>query len=364
MKIENEKIVIIMPSLSSGGAERVISILANNWVEKGYDVNLILWNAENRFYTINKNINVIDLNFRYKNRVERLYKQLIVIYSLRQQLKRLKPKFVLSFLSLNNIVTLISSLFLDTKIIISERNNPKELNIDLSKKLFFIRRFLYKNFANAIVCQTELAKELISKEFPKIRISSIPNPIKMTNIDRNSVEENLLLNIGRLHPQKGQLDLLDIVSKLKTKNFKLIILGEGDLRNELEIKIKKLNLERNVFLKGAVDNINEWLSKSSIFVFSSKYEGFPNALAEAMIAGVPSISYDCDTGPKELIKDSINGFLINLDDKQNFTNKINLLLSDKELRNKFSTESKKLIHELNEDIISEKYLNFCMENSK
>ena len=364
MNINDNNIVIVMPSLTSGGAERVISVLANNWIEKGYKVNLILWNAENKFYAINKNINIIDLNFRYKNRIERLYKQLIVIYSLRQQLKILKPKFVLSFLSLNNIVTLISSLFLNTKIIISERNNPKELSIDLSERLFFVRKFLYKNFADGIICQTELAKELISKEFPKIKISSIPNPIKMPNTNRKHVEENLLLNIGRLHPQKGQLDLLDIISKLETKNFKLIILGEGPLRSELEIKIKELNLEKNVYLKGAVDNIEEWLSKSSIFVFPSKYEGFPNALAEAMLAGVPSISYDCDTGPKQLINDSVNGFLINLNDKQDFTNKIDLLLNNKELRNRFSSESKKLIHELNEDIISEKYLQFCMESSK
>ena len=357
----NNNIVIVMPSLSSGGAERVISILANKWSEKGYRVNLILWNAENRFYVVNKNINIIDLNFRYKNKIERFYKQLVVVYLLRKQLKLLKPKFVLSFLSLNNIVTLISGLYLNITTIISERNNPKEISIDLSRKLFFIRNFLYKNFAKGIICQTGLAKELISKEFPKIKIISIPNPIKEIKIDRNHIEENLLLNIGRLHPQKGQLDLIDIVSKLKTKNFKLVILGEGLLRNELEEKIKSLNLENQIFLKGAVNNIDYWLQRASIFVFTSKYEGFPNALAEAMISGVPAVSYDCETGPKELIKDSINGFLVKLNDKEDFTRRIDLLLDENEIRKKFSQESGKLAYELNEDVISEKYLNFCLE---
>jgi GalNAc-alpha-(1->4)-GalNAc-alpha-(1->3)-diNAcBac-PP-undecaprenol alpha-1,4-N-acetyl-D-galactosaminyltransferase len=364
MTNNKNNIVIVMPTLSSGGAERVISIICNNWIKKGYKINLILWNIENQFYTINENVNIIDLNFRYKNKIERFYKQLKVIYLLRKHLKNIKPKFILSFLPLNNIVTLISSLFLKIDVIVSERNNPKELNIDLSSKLFFLRKFLYKNFAKGIISQTLLAKKLISKEFPNIRVTAIPNPIKNLDIKRNHIERNLLLNIGRLHPQKGQLDLIDIVSQLKTKDFKLVILGEGTLREELENKIKLLKLENKVLLKGAVNNIDEWFEKASIFLFSSKNEGFPNALAEAMISGIPSISYDCETGPNELIDNNLNGFLIKLNDKENFTKKIDLLLEEEELRNKFATESKKLAFKLNEELITNKYLDFCLECTK
>lgn len=357
----NKNIVIVMPTLTSGGAERVISILANSWIKQGYQVTLILWNADNKFYTIDERIRIIDLNFRYKNQIEKIYKQFRVIYSLRQILKSIQPTFVLSFLPLNNIVTLISSLFLNMNIIVSERNNPKELNIDLSKRLFFLRNFLYTKYANGIIAQTELAKTLISQEFPNKKIIAIPNPIKRTNVNRDKTETNLLLNIGRLHPQKGQLDLIDIIASLKTKNVKLVILGEGSLRSELEAKIKLLNLEDTVLLKGAVNNIDEWFEKASIFVFSSKYEGFPNALAEAMLSGIPAISYDCDTGPSELIINAKNGFLIPLNDKQEFANKIDLLLNDENLKNKFSEESKKLSEQLNEDVISHKYLSFCLE---
>lgn len=357
----NNRIVIVMPSLTSGGAERVISLLCNRWIQQGYTVDLILWNARNRFYSIDDNINIIDLDFRFQNKFERFLKQFLVLFLLRRHLKKIKPKFVLSFLPLNNIVTLLSSLFLNLNVIISERNNPKELNIDLSEKLFFLRNYLYKKYAKGIIAQTELAKELILKEFPNKKIIAIPNPVKNLNLLRNNVEENLLVNVGRLHPQKGHLDLIEIISKLQTQNVKLVILGEGYLRDKIEEKIKKLHLENKVQLMGAVNNIEDWLSRAALFVFSSKYEGFPNALAEAMIAGIPSISYDCDTGPSELINDSINGFLVELDNQQDFANKIDRLLNDKKLRDQFSIESKKLSSELDEDMISQRYLNFCLD---
>lgn len=352
-------IVVIIPTLGSGGAERVTSILIENWIKDNQNnVTLIIWDAKRIFYPIPENVKIIDLNFRYTNKFERIIKQIKVLYNIRQHLKKLNPDFILSFLTQTNIAVLLSNLFLKKNIIISERNSPEAIQKELNMFTRLLRKQLYPK-ARGIIVQTAISNKLINEEFPKLKSINIYNPIRHINITNNIERENIILNIGRLTKQKGQLDLINAFHKLNLNNWRLIILGEGELRSELEKKITELKLNDKISLLGEVKDISSWLKKSSIFVFPSYHEGFPNALAEAMISGLPVISYNCDTGPSELIINNTNGILVEVGNIEELTNSIKLLIDNKILRKKISEEAVKIKDLLSPKIIADEYLNFC-----
>jgi glycosyltransferase involved in cell wall biosynthesis len=260
-----------------------------------------------------------------------------------------------------NIFTIISTLGLKQNVIVSERDTPTEKLHFITDKL---RKHTYK-YANGVICQSKLSVDFIIKETKQNNTISIPNPLKEIIVNKDIVREKIILNVGRLVYKKGQDQLLESFSKLNNiDNWKLVLLGEGILRNTLENKIKELKLENKVILMGSVKNVDEWLNKSSIFVFPSLFEGFPNALAEAMASGLACVSYDCDTGPRDIIRNSENGFLVDLNNINLLTEKIQTLIDDKELREKFSKEAMKISSILNKEKIANDYLNFCLKVGK
>ena len=167
----------------------------------------------------------------------------------------------------------------------------------------------------------------------------------------------LLIAVGRLVEQKNFKILINIFGKLSVKypQWKLVILGEGQERKSLEKQILELELITKIELPGAVGNIGEWYEKADIFALTSSFEGFPNALVEAMAYGVASISFDCDTGPRDIIKNNVNGILVPIDDVVLFTKKLDLLMGDSSLRNQFSKKSINIREELSEDKVYSKW---------
>ncbi len=354
------KIVLVIPSLTSGGAERVISVLANTWSNL-YDITLIVWNNDIQFYKINDKITIYDLKFKYNNKIEKIYQEISVLYKMRKIIKNISPTFVLSFLTHCNISVLLSTLFLKNNVIISERNSPEIIKLQLSKSKIFLRKLLYP-YAKGIIVQSNLAKNFIKKEFQNSRVISLQNPIKDFNyiVNKNIIKEKIILNIGRLTEQKGQHNLIKIFSQLNLKDWKLIILGEGKLRQSLEEQVQKLKLTENIFLPGEVKNVDEYILKSSIFAFTSNFEGFPNALAESMSLGLTPISYDCNTGPSELIKNNYNGYLIELNNEKEFLMKLKQLTMNESLRKTFSKNAIKVRENLSCEVIANEYLKFAI----
>lgn len=351
------KIVLVIPTVSQGGAERVMSELANTWAKKGHDVNLVLLADGEEFYKLSDAVKIyrlaMPLNENILNRLISLFKMLL---KLRNLIKEINPEFVLSFMNKYNAFTLISTIKLNQKIIVSERDSPTEKLHFITDKL---RKYTYK-FADGVICQTKLSKDFIRKETNNQNVISIPNPLKDIYINQLVKKENIIINVGRLVTKKGQNYLIESFSRLKNiDDWKLVLLGEGPLRNDLEKKIIELKLEDKVILKGKVKDVDQWLNKSSIFAFPSILEGFPNALAEAMAIGLPCVSFDCDTGPSDLIIDNKNGFLTKVYDIDNFTKRLQQLVDDKELRDSFSNEAKKISLNLNKNNISNLYLDFC-----
>ena len=352
------RIALFIPTLKQGGAERVITILANKWIAQGHEVHLILLENElSAFYDISSKVILHSLNFTYKGKINRALQEVKAFYKLRSTIAKMRPEFVLSFMTKYNVLVIIATMFLKVKVFVSDRSNP---NLKLPQPLPFLRKHLYK-FASGILAQTHMAKEIIVGNTGNKNVKVIPNPLSSFKFNKNVIKENIVLNVGRLTEEKGQKYLIDSFSKLNNDDWKLIILGEGKLRPSLERQVEGLKLKDKVILQGSVKNVDEWLAKSSIFAFSSISEGFPNALVEAMAFGLPCIAFDCDAGPRDIIENGNNGFLVELKNVNEFSKKMELLIEDVELREEISNKAVQVRQKLDENVIASKVLKFCSQ---
>lgn len=352
-----KKIILVLPTLNQGGAERVMSELANEWANNGHQIVIVLLTKSTLFYKLDSKIELVNLGFDIdENKIVKFFDSFNLLFKLRKYIKRNNPDFVLSFMDKYNIFTLIATSFLNVNIFVSDRNNPKGV---IPKKIELLKKLFYNN-AKGIVAQTSLAKEILSNKTHHNNIRVIPNPIK--NISNNSdiEKEKIILNVGRLVFEKGQHYLIEMMTHFKHEKWKLVILGDGPLREKLQSQIDELDLNDKVILMGSVKNVDEWLNKSSIFAFSSISEGFPNALIEAMVSGLACVSFDCDAGPRDVLQNNINGFLIPLHDINLFKNAVQKLIENDNLRNKIGLEAYKVSDRLNIKKIAQEYLDFCL----
>lgn len=347
--------MFVIPSLEQGGAERVMSELINEFSRRGHDVTLVLLAKSESFYEINDDVEVINLGFSNTGKFQKLISELSVFIKLRKTFKRKRPAAILSFMVKYNILTLCSGRFLGLNIFVSDRSNPKKV---LPKGLEFMRRQTYP-WAAGVVAQTQLAKSVLGGAIPNQKnIRVIPNPLKRMSINHKATEPKIVLNVGRLVPEKGQEYLIKSFAKVNHEGWQLVILGDGELRESLTQLISDLGLENKVFLPGAVKEVDDWLSQASVFAFSSVSEGFPNALIEAMSAGLPCISFDCEAGPSDIIEDGENGFLVPVRDVDAFSKTMQNLMSDAQLRRKVGVNAQKVNQKYSLESISEEYFRF------
>lgn len=327
---KKKKIVFYIDIMLRGGAQRVMSVLTNYFSKEGYEVYLI-----NDMEEMNKekeyalNDKVIRLYLDEKNVKNPFIKNAKRIIKLRKYLKNINPEYVISFLGRPNLRMLISSIFINTKKIVSVRNDPnKEYGKSIIVKL--ITNFIFL-LADGYVFQTNDASKYF---FKKIRTKStiIKNPVDKKFYEVKDVKnKNNIITVGRLESQKNHKLLIDSFAKVKDKlnGEKLLIYGDGSLENYLKNYVNSLGLEGEVEFKGNVNNIEKILSSSKVFVLSSNYEGMPNALMEAMAVGVPCISTNCPCGgPKDLIDDGINGILVECNNVTEMSNAMIKMIFD------------------------------------
>jgi len=354
IKSQKMKILLIIPTLKHGGAERVMSELANNLNTLGHQVHLCLLVDNEDFYTIEKGVTIHRLGFENKNSIQKKFSEIKTFFRLRRLMTKINPDATLSFMDKYNVLTILASRFLKLKVFVSDRSNP---NKTISSNLKLLKRQTYKH-ASGIIAQTSLAKEVLFETTKNSNIRVIHNPLKQIKPLPSIQKEKIILNAGRMVEEKGQKYLIEAFSKLKANDWKLVILGDGKLRPELEKQISKLNLTHKVLLPGTVQDIDEWMARSSIFAFPSISEGFPNALAEAMAFGLPCVSFNCDAGPSDLINNNKNGYLIGTKDVAALASKLNELCSNEELRTKLGNEAKKISTKLDAQKITQEYLAF------
>lgn len=349
------KVVLVIPTMRQGGAERVMSELANTWSIQKHEIHLVLLAKSENFYYIDDNVIIHNLGFSYSGLFNKVFNELKVFFKLRKILKEQKPNFVLSFMSKYNILTILAASYLNVRVFVSDRSNPKK---HLPFLVSFLRKITYR-FAHGIIAQTSLAKSILEKQTGNRNVAVIPNPLKSISIYENIKKEKIILNVGRLVNEKGQTYLLDAFTKIKNTEWKIAILGDGPLHDQLKKQAEKLGLKDQVIMPGAVNEIDSWLAKASVFAFPSVSEGFPNALVEAMAAGLPCVSFDCDAGPRDIIIDGQNGYLVPVRDVELLADRLETLINNAEIRTQLSKEAAKIVNGFAVEKISDNYLAFC-----
>ncbi len=332
--MQNKTLLIVIGGMSRGGAERVLSLIANYFAEKGWNVYIALLLYNEVGYSLNKNIKIINLTFGGGSRLDKLPKW---IKFLRKNIKEIKPDVILSFVARIGILTHIASLGLNTKIVISERNDPSKDG--RSKIVDFISYIIYPK-SKAIVFQTYRA----SKYFDFLNLTNkyiVPNPISVDCLAKYSVNYRIV-TVGRLTEQKNQKMLINAVNSIANKfpEVSLDIYGEGNLKRELKKQIDVLDLSDKVKLKGNVFNIHQEIATASLFVLPSNYEGLSNALLEAMMMGLPCISTKC-AGSDEYINNGVNGLLVDIDNQKQMEDAIEYMLSNRNEAIRMGNEARK-----------------------
>ena len=284
-----KKILFYINTLERGGAERVISNLANQFVRSGNSVYFITTNPANNEYRLEKEVSRINLIQRDLN--NKIYKNFYLIRELRKNIKNIKPDVIISFLNEANFRSILAALGTNIPVIISVRNNPQHEYA--SKLYFFMQKILFPS-AKGIVFQTKDAQSWFSEKVQK-KSEIIMNQVERDFFETKHECEAYYCAVGRLAEQKNYKMMISAFAQfhLKYPDEKLFIYGIGPL-----------------------DSIPQVLANAKAFIMTSNYEGMPNALLEAMAVGLPVVSTDCPCGgPKSIIKNGENGFLVPVNDE-------------------------------------------------
>ncbi len=309
-----KKYCFVIPKLSSGGAERAISVFASGIAELGYDVSLIIYKRTPEEYPVS------DLVKKYYRCDEEYSSNKVIIFLqklryVRRFLKDNQIDVVVPFLENCVIHTFVASRGLKIKYVSSLRNNPYMLSKKERRRTDFITAL-----ADAHFVQNHMQKEYYSKAIQK-KTFIVTNPVSDAFIEnekqyRNDIKK--IVAVGRLNEQKNYYMLIDAM-KIVLKEFsdiQLEIYGEGSEEDKLKQYINDNGLENNIHLMGRSEDIKSVYNNSDVYVMTSDYEGMPNSLLEALTFGMPSISTDCPTGPSELIEDGVNGYLVPMGDSK------------------------------------------------
>ena len=335
------KISFITANLGSGGAERVISLLANQFCQKGYDVEIVFFRDRLIFYELDDRVKIIVIGEKCESNV--MWRKMIW---LRSYVKKERPDVVIPFRVSVYCTTVLSLWGLSIPIVASERIDPR-----IPDSYWTLLRKLLLPFVKHLVVQTEYIKTYYPKFIQK-KTTVIPNPVReeVFSLPQPSLKGrsggerlNRIISVGRLYPQKNQEMMIRAFAKIADEfpDWQLVIYGEGPLRAELEFQVSSLKLEGRVLLPGRTEHVIEELMKSKIFCMSSDYEGMSNAVVEAFCVGLPIITTKV-SGTEEMIIDGKNGFLVEKADIEQMARCFQVTIGSEELREKFSTYNKKM----------------------
>jgi glycosyltransferase involved in cell wall biosynthesis len=366
--------------MEGGGAERAASVLLNSWVDK-YECYLILI-YPNIFYKLDSRINIIHLNEdSCEGDAKKLLRLPLVAKKLSNVVKDRNFNKVISFLTRANYINILSSYISKHIAIISERAMPSihysyGLNGKINK---FLIKFLYHK-ASLCIANSQVNKKDLEGNFAVMNVVSIPNPFDIELISELS-NQNIdiekkkftFITIGRLDNGKNHKLIIDAIKDIDAD---LWIIGDGDLKGNLQNYIKESELTDKVQLLGKKENPFSFLSKADCFVFASNNEGFPNVLIEALACELPIISTDCQSGPREILAPNSNmnfqlknnieltqyGILTPIKNVEKLRKAMNLMIDDKKLRNNYKEWSIQRANDFRvEKIIKEYEEIICIE---
>ncbi len=360
-------IAAVINSLTGGGAERTLTMLASEWAQHGHRVTIVTFQNQSAAEDI---VQSGVMHHPLSSSSRGIGGALKTWWRLRKYLVKHQPDVIVSFMDQANILTLIAQWWTKTPVIISERIYPEYSSLLVAVQSGFVR-WLIRTFRNIVyrraqvlVVQTEQIADYFSK-LSHVPTLVIPNPI----VEPSSLGPPLelkkptIIAIGRLVEQKRFDLLIDAFrqSNIAKAGWHLSIVGEGSLKDLLLQRIADLGLESSVYLLGRQTNIREILAQADIFVLCSDYEGFPVALGEAMIMKKAVIATDCPSGPRALIADNSCGLLVSTGSCSELSDALERLIKDPTLRHALGTAAERRAQEFSLSVIAERWLNVMKE---
>lgn len=365
------KLLFFIYNLTGGGAERVLSILANNFVSNGNSVRVVYTSyLKECTYQLNPAIEEINLFGRSQGDsrlfffLYRVFIKIVKYIRIRRQVQNYKPDIVISFLTPNNNDVILSLLGNKTPLIVCEHSK-------FSRYYGFVTnlsRFILYRFATAITVLTEKDYEKYKIKYPQLYY--LPNPVQKINYKERSVVRNkIVLAAGRVNQWKikGFDTLINCWNDLADEypDWKCQIVGaysESSI-NELKKAVKKRGFEKVEFL-GFRKDIANLMASSEVFCLTSRIEGFPMVLVEAMNARCCCISFDVCNGPSEIIEDNKSGLLVKNQDVEELKDKLRLVINCEELRRRLSSNTINSIEKYSIDRILERWNHLFLNINK
>ncbi len=351
-----KKICIVGPCINMGGIERASSTIANSFSKQGHDVLYLAIFKHRKFFTLLPEVrydepldgsNVTSLNL------------IKTIRRIRSVVRQFNPDAIVAFNKFYAALTLIATIGLGKKIFVSERSSPL-YKWPLKSEL--INRFAFWiNPPVGIIAQTQIAAEYQRKRLPKkTRFEILPNALRKVNRYSEIDRKDWILAVGRLDDHlKGFDQLVEAYARCHT-NWKLVFAGGDENGHVLKKQAEQLGVSDSIVFLGKVENIDEVYAQAGIFVIPSRSEGFPNALCEAMAAGLPCISFDFVAGPRDIIVDGMNGIIVPNGNIQEMANAINDLINDPRKRMFLGNNATKIVETLNEETIGKRVLDYIL----
>lgn len=336
-----KNVMFINASLTDGGSERVMTLLANQLALSGnYMIKMLVLRDKEKTYLVSNDVNVVQFHDMNKNKLIKIFGRILGI---RKNMKDFDGEFIIAFMDEIAFLTIVASLGLKKKVIISIRNNPKRKD---KKVIRLISRVFTLPLAYKVVFQTPQAKACYSK---KIQNKSyiIPNPINKnlpSDVEYN-FNNKMVIAIGRLEAQKNYEMAVKAFKKFNVlfPDYKMYIYGKGTEKDKIQNLINDLHMEEKIKLKGFVNNIFEELSKASIFISTSNFEGISNTMLEAMAMGIPTICTNCPIGGAAyVIENYKNGILISVGDVEQMAKELEMIAQNKEFALKLSENARKV----------------------
>jgi len=349
-----KKIILIAPSLARGGVERVVSILSKE-LSKYFEVYVVIYHNPIEYEIGGRLINLETPTGSFWRKMKNTFYRVV---KLKRIIRKISPDFIVSFMgNLQPILTF-------KPVIVSIRNNPDFF--PLYRKLLLKTIYKLPNVKKIVTCSSEIENKL-NNNYKLKNTKTIYNPLNLDYVTKKLLapkpfEFDYILAIGRLNRQKG-FDIL-IKSFAKTnlrKRVKLVILGEGEERKNLEKLIVKYDLKSQVLLFGRVDNPFIYMKYAKFFILSSRYEGFANVLLEALACRTPVIATDCETGTSEIIESEKNGLLVPVEDEEALKLAMEKLFYDRELYKRLKTNTRKSVERFNRKNIIKEWLDLFEE---
>lgn len=332
-------ILFFVSSMHAGGAERVAATLTSAWARQGHRVTLAptYTHKGKLFYALDPQVRLEWVADAMGRLGRTPLAPLVKLWALRRLVRRERPDVVVSFLTNVNVMVLMATFGMRVPVIACERTNPA-VSTSATPRLQQLRRRLYPRAAMVTV-QAEASLEPMKGLVPGLRrVAVVPNPLppdlpQPGNAERPGPRRRMVA-MGRLVPSKRYAGLVHVFSRLAARfpDWDLAIWGDGPLRSELEAMVDSMGLTERVLLPGRTSRPWQELLASDLFVMTSEVEGFPNALIEAMAMGLPCVTVDCPSGPREITRDGQDAMLVPLNDEPALEESLARLMDDAGMR--------------------------------